>query len=74
MAMTWVFRVLTAAGGVFLFETYREIKAQTTTLEEMRRDMAVKNTYYQMRLDDQDRTLRRHEVMLERLPKTPLRR
>ena len=65
MAMIWIFRLLTAVGSVFLFETYREIKSQSITLEDMRRDGQSNDMFYRMKIDEHGRTLDRHDAFIE---------
>jgi hypothetical protein len=70
--MMWLFRAATAVGAFYLIQTYNGIVKTNELLQDIRREQAVNDTYYRMKLDEHDRAIQRHERWIDRQePNTP---
>lgn len=62
----WIFRVLTGVGAFFLIQTYNGITRTNELLQDIRREQAVNDTFYRMKLEQHERSLERHELWIQR--------
>jgi hypothetical protein len=61
----WLFRAATAVGAFFMVQTYNGIVRTNDLLQDIRREQAVNDTYYRMKLDEHDRAIQRHDRWID---------
>lgn len=69
VAVTWIMRVLSGIGALFLMRIYNSVDENTQTLQDLKQQAATNDVFYRMTLLDHDGKLTRWEKYLIERPK-----